>query len=114
MDFSDFVAKIMDLAKTRYEFQKKNPRIVLNKTEAIPAPLREYNSKLCICLIPAIPEKIKQRVMEGVEDTMHLSSVTILDEVWHYVAPGGQEELEGVTKFVRGPGTTSAAEEARS
>ena len=44
---------------------------------------------------------------------MHLSSVTILDEVWHYVAPGGQEELEGLTKFVRDPGTTSTAEEAR-
>ena len=44
---------------------------------------------------------------------MHLSSVAVLDGVWHYVAPGGQEELEGLTKFVRGPGSASTAEEAR-
>ena len=71
--------------------------------DSIPTSLREYNSKLCVLLIPAIPEKIKQRVMEDVEDTVHLSSVAVLDEVWRYVAPGGQEELEGLTKFVRGP-----------
>ena len=37
----------------------------------------------------------------------------MLDEVWNFVAPGGQEEIEGLTRFIRNPGGANTAEEAR-
>ena len=39
--------------------------------------------------------------------------VSILDEVWNYVAPGGQEEVEGLTRYIRNPGTAAPAAAAR-
>ena len=36
-----------------------------------------------------------------------------MDEVWNFVAPGGQEEIEGLTKYIRNPGTAATSAEAR-
>eukprot|EP00975_Prorocentrum_lima_P020783 4370863-Prorocentrum_lima.AAC.1 len=36
----------------------------------------------------------------------------VLDTVWEDVAPGGQEELQSLTRFVRSPGFANTAEEA--
>ena len=100
LKFSDFVSKTIDRVKERYDYARRNPRQVLPKME-IPIELREYNSKLCVLLLPAIPEKVKQRVLEDVDDSPQLVAVNILDEVWSFVAPGGQEEVEGLTQYIR-------------
>eukprot|EP00975_Prorocentrum_lima_P069619 12927358-Prorocentrum_lima.AAC.1 len=38
--------------------------------------------------------------------------VLILDMVWEFAPPGGQCELQGLTKYVREPGVASTAAEA--
>ena len=96
--FSDFVSKTVDKVRERYDHARRNPREALPKMAMPPLELREYNSKLCVLLLPAIPEKVKQRVLEDVDESPQLVAVNILDEVWSYVAPGGQEEVEGLTK----------------
>ena len=114
VEFSEYVSKAMRLAKEMYEYQRKNPRVTLDKPQPVPPSLREFNCKLCVLLTPAVPESIKQRVLEDADDTMHMSAVEILDEVWHFVAPGGQEEIEGLANVVRDPGEATTAEGARS
>ena len=51
--------------------------------------------------------------LEAVEETPHLTVASILDEVWNFVAPGGQEEIEGLTRYIRNPGTAVTTAEAR-
>ena len=114
MPFSDFVAGVFDKARTRYVYQKANPRLNMDSAPPPPVNFRGYNSKLCVILLPAVPEDVKVRVLEEVDESAHLTAVSILDEVWNYVAPGGQDEIEGLTKYIRSPGTASTATEARS
>ena len=111
--FSDFVLRVMEKVKERYIYQKSNPRSVLPRCDPPPENLRDYNSKLCVLLLPSVPEEVKQKVLEDVDETIQLTAVSILDEVWNYVAPGGQEELEGLTRYIRNPGGANTAEEAR-
>ena len=75
--------------------------------ELPPEHLRSYNSKLCLLLLPAVPEEVQVRVLEYVEESTHLTAVSILDEVWNYVAPGGQEEIESLPRYIRNPGTAA-------
>ena len=93
----------MEKAKQRYEHQKANPRETLMRMDPPPESMREYNSKLCVLLMPAVPEEVKQRVLEDVDESLQLSAVSILDEVWNYVAPGGQEELDGAHEVHQEP-----------
>ena len=81
--------------------------------ELPPENFRSYTSKLCLLLRPAVPEEVTVRVLEDVDESTQLAVVSILDEVWNYVAPGGQEEVEGLTRYIRNPGTASTAAEAR-
>ena len=75
VEFSEFVSKAMTLPKQRYAYQKQKPRVTLGKPEPVPPSLREFNCKLCVLLTPAVPESIKQRVLEDADDTMHMSAV---------------------------------------
>eukprot|EP00974_Lingulodinium_polyedra_P100682 9751980-Lingulodinium_polyedra.AAC.1 len=84
VQFSDFVSKIMEIASDRYNHQKKNPRGKLSKPGPVPESLREYNNKLCVLLLPAIPEEVKTKVLGDVDKTRQISSLTALDEIWHY------------------------------
>ena len=112
IQFADFVSERMKVANERYHYPTQNPREKLSRPEPVPESMREYNNKPCVLLLPTAPEEIKSRVLGGVDETRQISSLNVLDEIWHYVAPGGQEELRGLTKFVRDPGTTTAAEDA--
>ena len=112
IQFSDFVSKMMQMASERYNYAKQNPREKLETARPVPEGLREYNSKLCVLLLPAVPETVKHRVLSDAEDSTKISAISILDGVWHHVAPGGQEELKGLTRFVRDPGAVNTAEEA--
>eukprot|EP00975_Prorocentrum_lima_P008739 1867332-Prorocentrum_lima.AAC.1 len=57
---------------------------------------------------------MKARVFEEAEGDMgvDISTIYVLDIVWDYVAPGGQEELLGLTRYVRDLGIAITAEEA--
>ena len=81
--------------------------------EPPPDHLRDYISKVCRLMMPAIPEEVQQKVLEDVDDMPQITAVAILDEVWNYVAPGCQEDMEGLTKYVRNPGCANTAAEAR-
>ena len=82
--------------------------------ELPPEHLRSYNSKLCMLLLPAVPEEVKVRVLENVDESTQLTVVSILDEVWNCVAPGGQAEIEGLTTDIKNPGTATTTAEARN
>ena len=94
---SDFVSRMFEQARTRYVYQKAHPREKVAPMELPPEHLRSYNSKLCLLLLTAVPEEVKVRVLEEVGESTQLTVVSILDEVWNFVAPGGQEEIEGLT-----------------
>ena len=104
---------MVERVRTRYVYQKANPRVKLAPTGHPPEHVWNYNSRLCLLLLPAVPEEVKVRVIEDVDEIPHLTVVIILDEVWNYVAPGGQEEVEGLTRYIRNPGTAATAAEAR-
>eukprot|EP00975_Prorocentrum_lima_P040628 8528463-Prorocentrum_lima.AAC.1 len=57
---------------------------------------------------------MKARVFEEAEGDMgvDISTIYVLDIVWEDVAPGGQEELQSLTKLVRDPGVANTAETA--
>ena len=42
-----------------------------------------------------------------------ITGLQILDEVWSYVSPGGMEEVKELTNYIRNPGSSNTAEEAR-
>ena len=54
--------------------------MALDKHQPVPPSPREFNCKLCVLLTPAIPESIKQRVLEDADDAIHMSAVEIMDE----------------------------------
>eukprot|EP00975_Prorocentrum_lima_P028720 6032425-Prorocentrum_lima.AAC.1 len=62
-------------------------------------------------VLKSLPEKMKGRVFEEAEgDTgVDISTIHVLDTVWEDVAPGGQEELQSLTRFVRDPGVGNTA-----
>eukprot|EP00974_Lingulodinium_polyedra_P014594 1412449-Lingulodinium_polyedra.AAC.1 len=103
---------MMQTASSRYNYKKHNPRKVLPEPDPVPGMLREYNNKLRVLLLPAIPDDVKTKVLGDIDERQQPSALTVLDEVWHYVAPGGKEELKGLARFVRDPGTANTAEEA--
>ena len=103
MNFSDFVTKIMERARARHVYQKANPRVQLAKMDTPVEAILEYNSNMCMILRPAAPEEVKQRVLEDVDECLQLTAVSILDEVWNCVAPGGQEELDGAHEVHQEP-----------
>ena len=109
---SEFVAKVIESARTRYMYQKANPRERMPPVRQPPEKFRMYNSKLCVLLLPAIHEEVKIRVWEDVDEGTQLTTTSILDEVWNYVAPGGQEEIESLTRYIRKPGSAATATEA--
>ena len=113
LPFSDFVANMIDVVRTRYTWQRGHPNKELIPLGQPPEDFRYFNSKLCVLLLPAIPELVKIRVLEDTEEGTQLTAPGILSEVWDYVSPGGQEELEGLTKYIRKPGSAATAEEAR-
>ena len=47
MSFSDFVAGVFDKVRTRYVYQKANPRLKMDSAPPPPDKFRGYNSKLC-------------------------------------------------------------------
>ena len=61
----------------------------------------------------SVPEEVKVRVLEDVEESTQVTAPCILSEVWQYVSPGGQEEIEGLTKYIRRLGSAATATEAR-
>ena len=63
-------------------------------------------------LLAAVPAEVNQRVLEDVGASFELTAVGVLDEVWKFVAPGGKEEMEGRTKYIRDPGSAPTAQEA--
>ena len=67
---------------------------------------------LCRLLLPTVPEEVKWKVIEDVEETPQLAVVSILDEVWNFVAPCGQEEIEGLTKSGTGEPRKMCGQEA--
>ena len=78
---SDFVSSMIEKARTRYVYQKAHPREKVAPMELPPEHLRSYNSKLCLLLLPAVPEEVKVRVLEDVDESTQLTVVCILDEV---------------------------------
>eukprot|EP00974_Lingulodinium_polyedra_P046127 4421714-Lingulodinium_polyedra.AAC.1 len=53
----------------------------------VPEGLREYNSKVCVFLLPAGPETVKYRVLSDAADSTNIVALSILDGVWHYLSP---------------------------
>ena len=92
--FSLFVTDVFENTRNRYLWLKRNPRETLRRIGQPPEQWRAYNSRMCVLLLPAIPEDVKHRVLEDVDDSTTLTAVDIMDEVWSFVAPGGLEELE--------------------
>ena len=91
---------MIEKARTRYVYQKAHSREKVAPLELPPEHLRSYNSKLCNLLLPAVPEEVKVRVLEDVDESTQLTVVSILDEVCNFVAPGGQAEFAGLTKYI--------------
>eukprot|EP00974_Lingulodinium_polyedra_P093336 9040295-Lingulodinium_polyedra.AAC.1 len=56
VQFSDFVSNMMKAAGEWYNFLRRYPREKMPRPEPTPECLREYNNKLCVLLLPAIPE----------------------------------------------------------
>eukprot|EP00975_Prorocentrum_lima_P018903 3982610-Prorocentrum_lima.AAC.1 len=61
--------------------------------------MRDFDNRLSVLLLKSLKEKMKARVLEESEGDMavELSTIYILDTVGEDVAPGGQEELQGLT-----------------
>eukprot|EP00974_Lingulodinium_polyedra_P093485 9057801-Lingulodinium_polyedra.AAC.1 len=70
---------MMQMASARYNYAKQNPREKLEAARPAPEGLREYNSKLCIFLLPAVSETVKHRVLSDAGDSTKISALSILD-----------------------------------
>ena len=100
---------MIEKARTRYVYQKAHPREKVAPMELPPEHLRSYNSKLCLLVLHPVPDEVNVRVLDDVEESTQLTVVSILDEVWNFVAPGGQDDIEGLTKYIRSPGAAATA-----
>ena len=58
------MTKIMERARERYVYQQANPRVQLAKMDKPVEANREHNNNMCMILLPAVPEEVKQRPWE--------------------------------------------------
>ena len=110
--FAKFVKDNMSKAQERYEYRRANPNQKLGKEPPVDLADKESNSHLCVLLMNTLPLKLRDTIWEEHDDEQDITCLTILDAVWEYVAPGGQDEQKGLTKYVRNPGVADTAEDA--
>eukprot|EP00975_Prorocentrum_lima_P038854 8162113-Prorocentrum_lima.AAC.1 len=67
---------------------------------SVPPAVKDFDNRFSCMLLTSLPTKMKGRVLEETEGDMGLdiSTVCVLDTVWEDVAPGGQEELQSLTR----------------
>ena len=76
---------MFELAKERYTYRKAHPREAMGSIQQVPRGLQECN-RLCILLMPAIPEELKLKVLEDAGGSIHAVVVNIQGEVWRCAA----------------------------
>ena len=110
--FSQFVKDGMKTAQERYEYRRSHPNEKAREVPPVDAADKESDDHLCILLMNTLPDKMREDIWEEQEMDQDLTCLTILDAVWEHVAPGGQDEQKGLTKYVRNPGVANIAEGA--
>ena len=60
-----------------------------------------------------MPDKVNKPVLGEVEATFQLAAAKLMDNIMNSVAPGGQDEIKGLTVYIRIPQSDHSAEEVR-
>ena len=98
LEFSKFVEQCCEMEGQRYAGICSSPCTPKKPVPKVPDQFGEYDSHFSIMLLSVIPPKAKERLLEENEDI--ITSLDVLDTLWKFVAPGGQEETKGIIKFL--------------
>ena len=60
ISISELVTKVIGAARELYVYQQAEPRANLPSWERQPEDLRVYDTRLCVLLLPAVPEEVKR------------------------------------------------------
>ena len=109
---------VVDLTNMRYECKMLYPLTpTAPKLTRHHDHIREFNWRLCSLLMPALPERIQEVIMDDMaaesDASKEASAAAIFDETWHQVSPGGSLELDGLQAFIRNPGGVNTGEQGQ-
>ena len=79
MTFTEFAKMSLQRVLKMYEERRPSPSVPPRSQIVVPEALKEFNSRFCILLLPAVPEKTKKNVLQDEATSDEIRAVTILD-----------------------------------